>query len=111
MVEPFLRAEEPKSVLALQSKSLEQKVAKIWGGDFTLVVKKGTLKTKSTIVVSKKVAKLAVDRNRIKRLFKEALRSLNYQDQDLTIIVQKNIAGQKMDQVKGALKKLIEKNV
>lgn len=111
MVEPSLRAEEPKSVFALQSKRLEQKAAKIWGEDFTLVVKKGTLKTKSTIVVSKKVAKLAVDRNRIKRLFKEALRSLNYQDQDLTIIVQKNIAGQKMDQVKGAFKKLIEKNV
>lgn len=111
MVGQSLRAAEPKSVPALQSKNLEQKVAKIWGEDFTLIVKKGTPKTKFTIVVSKKVAKLAVDRNRIKRLFKEALRSLNYQDQDLAIIVRKNIAGHKMDQVKGALKKLIEKNV
>ncbi|MBI2598869.1 ribonuclease P protein component [Candidatus Curtissbacteria bacterium] len=78
--------------------------SKIWGADFTLVIKKGSQNAGITIVVSKKVAKLAVDRNRIKRLFKEALRSLGLGSAGLVIIVKKNIAEYKTSQIKDELK-------
>ncbi len=86
---------------------MEQQV-KIHGDDFTLVIKKGTPKT--VIVISKKVAKLAVDRNRIRRIFKEALRSLNFKDQ-ATVIVKKNIAQYNKDQIQKTLEKLLTKYV
>ncbi|MDO8487155.1 MAG: ribonuclease P protein component [Candidatus Curtissbacteria bacterium] len=87
---------------------MEQKALKIPGEDFTLIIKKGVPKT--VIVISKKVAKLAVDRNRIRRLFKEALRSLNFKGQT-TVIVKKNIAQYKKEQVQKALEKLLTKYV
>lgn len=55
------------------------------------------------IVISKKVAKLAAHRNRIKRLFREALRELNFGKVQVTVIVKNNIADYKMNQVKKAL--------
>jgi len=59
-----------------------------------------------TIVVSKKISKKAVERNRIKRTIKEALRAKNKQ-KGLTIIVKENISGLKMQQVKEKLEKLL----
>lgn len=55
------------------------------------------------IVVSKKVAKRAVDRNRIKRIIKEALRGKT--NEGLKIIVRNNIANLKTQEVVQGLKK------
>ena len=64
---------------------------------------------KSTIVVSKAVSQRAVDRNRIKRITKEALRKLGRQE-GLVIIVRNNIAHLKTAQVIEELQSLIRKN-
>ena len=61
-----------------------------------------------TVVISKKVAKRAVDRNRIKRIVKEALRGYHIGKEKLTIVVKKNIADLKMPEVKVKLKKLLK---
>lgn len=57
------------------------------------------------VVISKKVAPKAVDRNRIKRLFMEAARKIQLKG-ELVIIVKENIKDFKMHQVE---KLLIEK--
>ncbi len=59
------------------------------------------------IVVSKKVAPKAVDRNRIKRLIKESLRSMDL-GKSLKIIVKKNVADAKMLQIKDELAALLK---
>lgn len=61
-----------------------------------------------TIVVSKKVAQKAVDRNRMKRLIKEALRSLDNTHPSLKVIVKKNFANAKMGQVRDYLATLLK---
>lgn len=58
---------------------------------------------KLKVVVSKKVAKRAVDRNRIKRITKEALRGKT--NEGLKIIVRNNIANLKTQEVEQRLKK------
>ena len=62
---------------------------------------------KPKIVVSKKVAKKAVDRNRIKRIIKEAIRKLEIEKKP-TIIVRTNIANLKTHQVTDKLLKLLK---
>lgn len=64
---------------------------------------------KAGIVVSKNVAQKAVDRNRIKRIIKEAQRSINLPAANYTIIVKKNIANLKTNQVQQILSKLLKK--
>lgn len=59
--------------------------------------------TSLTIAVSKAVAPKAVDRNRIKRLIKEALLSLNAAGSSFKVIVKKNFADAKMQDVKREL--------
>lgn len=59
------------------------------------------------IVVSKKVAPRAVDRNRIKRLIKEAIRQIMTENYSLKIIVKKNVADAKMAEVANQLSALI----
>ncbi len=78
------------------SKSSQNLVVKIQNREYS----------KSTIVVSKQTAKRAVDRNRIKRLIREAQRELKL-PQNLVIIVKKNIADLKKDQIKKELQQLI----
>lgn len=63
-------------------------------------------KAETTIVVSKAVSKLAVERNRIRRTVKEALLSTGYRG-NLTIIVKNNIANLKMQEVREKLKKCL----
>lgn len=74
-----------------------------------LIVKpqKKEAKQKLTVVVSKKVAKKAVDRNRIRRIIKEAVRQLNYR-KGLVIIVKNNIADLKTQEITRKLTQLIE---
>lgn len=71
-----------------------------------IVLKHSSL-PKASIVVSKNVAKKAVDRNRIKRVVKEALRQLKLREQP-AIIVRTNLANLKTQQIKDKLAKLIK---
>ncbi len=85
------------------------------GDTFIILRKYATKVTKPRIVISKKVARLAVDRNRIKRLFREALKEINkeinLEGQGITVIIKKNIAESKKDQIKKDIEKLLNKNV
>lgn len=65
--------------------------------------------SRSVIIVSTRVAKRSVDRNRIKRITKEALRKMGQIDREIVIIVKNNIAGFKMQQVQKELENLISK--
>jgi len=76
--------------------------------DFIITTQKRFTKNADIIVVvSKKVAKKATERNRIKRIIKEAIRSLGYQKMGLNIIVKRNIADLKSSQVKSRLVNLV----
>ena len=59
------------------------------------------------VVVSKKITKKATERNRIRRIIKEALRSVGFKDKSVAIIVKKNIANLKMHEIKNVLGDLI----
>jgi len=72
---------------------------------FSVIFKKNLPFSKIKVVVSKKVAPKAVDRNRIRRLFMEAARKIQLTG-ELVIIVKENIKDLKMHQVE---KLLIEK--
>jgi len=64
------------------------------------------------VVVSTKVSKLAVDRNRIKRLLREAVRHLLQTilpGYDCIIIAQKNFSEKKEFMIEKNLKALLEK--
>ncbi len=61
------------------------------------------------ITIPKKVAKKAVERNRIKRIVREALKDLKLQQVGLRIIVKNNIAGLKKDQVKKIISQILPK--
>ena len=80
----------------------------ISNSDFVLTVQRQNTKTDGpTVVVSKKITKKAVQRNRIRRIVKEALRSIGFEESKLVIIVKKNIANLKTNQVKKELADLI----
>lgn len=68
--------------------------------EFTLQIAKDK---KTQIVVSKKVAPKSVDRNRIRRTFKEALKEIALKD-NLKIIVKENLKGLKTQQIISLLK-------
>ncbi len=59
------------------------------------------------IIVSKKVAPLAVDRNRIKRLIREAVRNLALEDYQIKAVVKTNFADAKMSEVKTQIAKAL----
>jgi ribonuclease P protein component len=77
--------------------------------DFLILFKKTDKIQNPRIVISKKVAKLAVDRNRVKRLFREALKKFDFGQDQITVIVKNNIADYKMSQVKEELEKMTKK--
>lgn len=62
---------------------------------------------KKAVVVSKNVAQKAVDRNRIKRITREAIRQIKDMPTGYTVIIRKNIAGLKTPQIKEMLEKLL----
>ena len=64
---------------------------------------------KLTIVVTKKIAPRAVDRNRIKRLLKEAFRKPTQLEGEVKLIVKSNISGLKLDDVLKKLELLLAK--
>lgn len=61
---------------------------------------------KITIKVSKRIAKKAVDRNRIRRIIKEAIKRLKLEG-ELAIIVRRNLTNLKTQEVEQILNKLI----
>lgn len=62
----------------------------------------------ANIVVPKSVSKKAVDRNRIRRIIKEAQRAIGEKATGYTVIVRDNIAELKTEKVKEMLLKLIK---
>ena len=68
---------------------------------------KRTPNHRPTIIVSKAVAKRAVDRNRIRRITKEALRKIKNTDSRLVIIIKNNIADLKPQQVQKELETML----
>ena len=83
-----------------------QSAVKITSQNFVLVTRRSDGKN-LIVAVAKKVAPKAVDRNRIKRLIKEAMREVNLEG-TLKIIVKTNISDAKMAQVKVELMALLK---
>ena len=71
-------------------------------GDFSLRLN-NRRKAGTRIIVTRKIVPKAVDRNRIRRLFREALRTLNFKEGGLVIFLNKNIADAKMQKIKEML--------
>ena len=80
---------------------------KISTSEFVLIQKGSGTTFKAASVVAKKVAPKAVDRNRIKRLIAQALLGQKGMKGNLIIIVKKNIASLKMQEVRNKLVKLL----
>lgn len=78
---------------------------RIFSEDLTLIYSSANY-FKGAVVVSKKVAPKAVDRNRIKRLVMESLKGKNAKAQ-CVFIVNKNLAGLKKDEVEIKVKELL----
>ncbi|MCR4324699.1 MAG: ribonuclease P protein component [Candidatus Curtissbacteria bacterium] len=89
-------------------KKLNSSVTKRANNDFTIVLHKNQEVFKAAVVVSKKTAKKAVDRNRIRRITTEAIKELGLKNCELTVIVKNNISEQKTEKVKEALKDLLK---
>ena len=77
--------------------------------DLVLFFKKKPGALMLTIVVTKKIAPRAVDRNRRKRLVKEAFREFTQLEGEIKIIVQSNMSGLKLDGLLKKLEPLLEK--
>lgn len=75
--------------------------------DLILLYKNNPGAFRLTVVVTKKIAPRAVDRNRIKRLIREALRVKTQLRGELKIIVKNNMSGLKLDEVSKKLEPLI----
>lgn len=83
------------------------KGSKIFGEDFNFIYKKSNY-FKAAIVISKKVAPRAVDRNRIKRIISEALRGQKLKG-ELIIFVKKNISNFKKQEIDDKIQRIIGK--
>lgn len=67
--------------------------------DLVLIFEKNPGTFKLTIIVTKKIAPRAVDRNRIKRLLKEAFKKLASPEGQIKLIVKSNMSGLKLEDV------------
>ena len=100
----------PKSNRLVLSKRNPEKLAnKVENGQFTIRFRKTASDFKAAVVVSKATAKKAVDRNRIRRITTEALKTLQITGLDLIVVVKENINDQKPDQVAKSLKGVLSK--
>lgn len=77
--------------------------------EFVLIYQEQPLPFKLVPVITKKVVPKAVERNRIKRLIKEALKSKNNQSGQMILIVKKNIASLKAAVVERKIEELFKK--
>ena len=98
-----------KNRLILKKRNPTNLTKRIESGPFVLKLKKNEGPFKAAVVVSKKIAKKAVDRNRIKRIISEALTQMIVPNLDLVIIVKENISNLKTADIKFELEKALEK--
>lgn len=97
-----------KNRLNLSRSSKQQFIGKKFESKhFKLVFKKGD-HLKAAIIVSKKVVPRAVERNRIKRIISEVLRTQLKIKGEVMIIVRENIAKLKTNDVARMLKNIIK---
>lgn len=83
---------------------------KLGGAEFEIFFEKGGSPVKVGIAVSKRIAKKAVLRNRIKRIVAEALKDeIGKTGGKMLIIVKKDISGLKTGQVKGKVLGMLQK--
>jgi len=66
-------------------------------------------KFRAAAIISKKIAKLAVDRNRIRRIIMEAIGQIENLKGEYIIIAKNNIKGEKSQNIKVQLENLINK--
>ena len=97
--------------LALKNKTPNKHYTKVHGEDFILTFTKTQADFKAAVTISKKIAKKAVDRNRIKRITLEAIKELDIKNGNLTVSVRKNISTLKSPQVKQIIKGIINKKI
>ncbi|HSX18717.1 MAG TPA: ribonuclease P protein component [Candidatus Saccharimonadales bacterium] len=98
-----------KNRLILGGRDPQKFSQKITSSDFILKYQKVEGETKAAITVSKKVAKKAVDRNRIKRVLSEVINSTGLKNLHFLIIVKNNIATLKTQEVEEKLTKLLKR--
>lgn len=99
----------PKANRLILSKKNPSKLTKrIAGSGFTVAYSQTDGIFKAAVVVSKKTAKKAVDRNRIKRTISEALKAQKLQNLELLVVVRENIASLKTEEVKKRLEATIK---
>ena len=90
--------------LSILKEELNREGQHINCGDLTLIFRKKPQVFKAGVIVTKKVAPRAVDRNRIRRLVYEVLKDqLAKVEGEVMIIVKENIAKLKKDQVAAKL--------
>jgi ribonuclease P protein component len=91
-----------QELILIIDRSQELKTIKSW-------TKSGQTWPKPKMVISKKIVKNATDRNRIKRIIRQALGNLNLKDGQITVIIKKNIANYKVADVKQKLESYLKK--
>ena len=98
----------PKNEPSLLSKhSHQEKSRRLSCSEFDLILKPSYQTAAVTVSTSKKVAPRAVDRNRIKRIIKEAARRNKNLDTSLIFRIKKNIASLKSHDVEQLIKKIL----
>lgn len=98
-----------KNRFNLATEVRKSKNKKIVGKNVNLTLKKTEEDFKATVIVPKKAAKRAVDRNRIKRTMREAAKELNIKNGNLAVFVKNNISNLKKNEIKKTLENLINK--
>ena len=89
---------------------MSQKPRRVIGEDFDLLLKEKIIGSGIGIVITKKVAPRAVDRNRIKRLIRESIREVEGKlDGNIVVVVKKNFAGYKKERVIAKINEVIAK--
>lgn len=97
------------SRLNLAHTDQSEKSIKVSDKNLVLVYRENPGKFKAAAIVSKKVAKLAVDRNRIKRIIIEAIGEISMLEGEYIVIAKNNIKEEKSTNIKTQLENLIKK--
>ncbi len=82
---------------------------KVTSEDLVLIAKTKGNRVRLAVSISKKVAPKSVDRNRIKRIIKESLQGSREFKGEALVIVKKNLAHLKMQEMRVKLENLLKK--
>lgn len=100
----------PKNRLLLKNNNRKKLTQRIVGSQFTLLFnKKKEKELKAAIIVSKKVAPRAVDRNRIKRMVSQSLGDKLKTAAEIIIVVKTNVADLKNNEITDKINQLFSK--